>query len=528
MTRKKIGITSLVLLFFLLVARPWRHHVLRAGSTSNLHPLVVAQSADMESLEPDALNSMSSVSIADLLWVRLLRVTPDGRIVPMLAERYEWNDAGTEITFHIRNDMRCQDGSPLTARDVVYTLNRAADPKFGFYGNLPAFIYSAVGFRGARLVDDWTATVSVRGYSSATAGMLAQAYIVCQKEYKTLSKDEATHKVFSTGPYKLVEWQRDDHLTLERNPAYILAEAPFERVVFRVIPEASTRAAELIAGSVDLINNVAPDQESAINNSGTATVQAVSGTRRIYVGFNFAPGFASTPGGAPLQNKAVRQALEYAVDVPQICASLLQFPCQRMSSPIEPQHTNILPYPYEPDKAEAMLDAAGYTRGQDGVRFHVTLQGPKNRYLEDEHVAQAVGQYLSDIGVQTEVQTMDFNSVFAPRARQHQVGPLFLMGNGGAMWSPFFEMSLFPTRMANTNTGEWQNARWDQGLENLRSIRDPAKERAELHAMEEAFRDDAPWLFLYFQPDFYASSARIKFSPRRDELIDVMSMQPVQ
>ena len=102
------------------------------------------------------------------------------------------------------------------------------------------------------------------------------------------------------------------------------------------------------------------------------------------------------------------------------------------------------------------------------------------------------------------------------------------MGNGGAMWSPLFEMSLFPTRMANTNTGEWQNSRWTDGLRHLEQIRDLTQERAELRTMEEVFRDDAPWLYLYFQPDFYAASTRIRFTPRHDERIDVMSIEPAR
>ena len=525
-----VACCSFLILVLLL---PWllREHRSRAsheGAVPKASTLVIAQGADMESLEPDALNSMSSVSIANLLWVRLLNLTADGRMAPLLASGYEWNKAGTEITFHVRQGFRCQNGSPLTARDVAYTLNRAADPRFGFYGNLPAFIYSAIGFRGARAEDATTATVKVKAYSSATAGMLAQAYILCRSEYQPLSQKDATRTVFATGPYTLAEWQRDDRLVLKRNPMYTVAAQPFERVVFRVIPEASTRAAELIAGSADLITNVSPDQASTINASGTALVHPVAGTRRIFVGFNFSPEYASTAEGAPLQKKQVRQALEYAVDVPTICESLLQFPCRRMSSPIELEHTEIPPYVYDPDKAESMLDAAGYRRGPDGVRFHVTLQAPRNRYLQDETVAQAVGQYLSDIGVQTTVQTMDFNSVFAPRARQHQVGPLFLMGNGGAMWSPLFEMSLFPTQTANTNTGEWLDPRWIEGLRRLDSLRDPAQERAELQAMEEVFRDDAPWLFLYFQPDFYAASTRIAFTPRHDEVIDVMAIRPAR
>ena len=80
--------------------------------------------------------------------------------------------------------------------------------------------------------------------------------------------------------------------------------------------------------------------------------------------------------------------------------------------------------------------------------------------------------------------------------------------------------------MANTNTGEWLNDRWTSSLRRLEAIRDPTEERAELRKMEEVFRDEAPWLFLYFQPDFYAASTRIDFTPRHDESIDVMSIHP--
>ena len=520
-----VGIAGLVLLTLLLFRHTPQNH-----SPAELAPedrtLTIAQSSDMESMEPNSLNSASSVNVASLLWGTLLHVTPEGTLVPAMASGYTWNDAGNEITFQIKPGLQCANGEPLTAADVVYSFNRALDPKNGFYGNLPAFVASAIGLLGARQDGDLKATFRLKAYSSQVPGMLAEGYIVCRRDYEPLSLAVAAEHPVSTGPYKLVEWTHDDRIVLERNRNYTLARGPFARIIFRVIPEASTRAAELIADGVDLISNVSPDQTDAITESGTAVVKAVQGTRRMYVGFNLAPSYATTPGGAAIQKKAVRQALEYAVDVPMICSELLHMPCRRMTGPVELEHAHVAPYPYDPDRAEALLDAAGYPRGPDGIRFHLTLQGPRNRYLEDANVAEAVGQFLSDIGVQTRVEAMDFNSVFAPASRRHEVGPIFFMGNGGSTWSSVFEISLFPDKMANTNTGEWFNPEWQAGLRALEDVRDPRGEQAILDHMLEVFRDDAPWLFLYFQPDFYGVGPRIDWTPRRDELIDAMAIKP--
>lgn len=497
-----------------------------SNSVAGASTLIIAQSSDMESMEPNSLNSASSVNVAALLWGTLLRVTSDGELLPAMASGYTWNEAGNEITFEIKPGLQCADGQPLTAADVAYSFNRAADPKNGFYGNLPAFVYSAIGFSGARQKGEFKVTMRVKAYSSQVPGMLSEGYIVCRRSYEALSLAAAAEHPVSTGPYKLVEWTHDDQIVLERNEHYTLTPGPFARVIFRVIPEASTRAAELIAGGVDLISNVSPDQSAMINQSGTAVVKAVQGTRRMYVGFNLSPSFAATPGGAAIMKKEVRQALEYAVDVPMICAELLRMPCKRMTGPVQLDHSHVAPYNYDPEKAEALLDAAGYPRGTDGIRFRLMLQGPRNRYLEDVNVTQAVAQFLSDVGVQTTVEAMDFISVFSPMSRRHEVGPIFFMGNGGSTWSSVFEISLFPDKMANTNTGEWFNPEWQEGLRALEHVRDAKGEQVILDHMLQVFRDDAPWIFLYFQPDFYGVGQRIDWTPRRDELIDVMAIKP--
>jgi peptide/nickel transport system substrate-binding protein len=481
--------------------------------------LVIAQSVDVETLEPDMVNLAASINVLSHVWGSLLSVTPEGDIVPDLAESWSWNDAGTEISFKIKPGLTCEDGETLDAEDVAYTLNRAADPANKFIGHTPGFVYSSIGFVGARAEDPQTAVMQVKGYSSTVPGMVAKIFIHCKDSYEKMSLEEASTHPVGSGPYRLTEWVKDDHITLERSDTYTLGTAPFQKIVFRVIPEASTRAAELIAGSVDIAVNIPPDQMEAVNATGKATVKSVAGTRRIFVGFNFSGNFDGTPGGEAIKNVEVRRALNMAVDVPTICKQLLSTDCERAAGPANQGNPDVKPYPYDPAQAEAMLDAAGFPRGADGVRFSLVLQGPAGRYLNDALVEQAVAQYLSDIGVQTTNDLMEM-SIFSPMAREHRAGPLYLIGQGGATWSAVYDMALFPSRDAPVNNGNWYNEEWQKRWDSLKGIRDPQEERRVVNEMLQIFHDDAPWIFLYFQPDFYGVSNRIEWQPRRDEEID--------
>ena len=199
-----------------------------------------------------------------------------------------------------------------------------------------------------------------------------------------MSKDEAASNPIGSGPYEFVKWDKGSQIVLKKaaNPPI---PTNFENVIWRVIPEASTRTAELIAGNVDMITNASPDQVEAIDASSTAKVAKVQGTRRMYVGFHQGPEFAVTPGGAAIQKPEVRRALQYAVNVPAICENLLNAPCTRMTGIVNPNnaHPNLEPYPYDPEIAEYLLDQAGYPRDANGVRFEITLQAGEGRYLND-------------------------------------------------------------------------------------------------------------------------------------------------
>lgn len=486
--------------------------------------LVIAQSVDVAALEPSLVGSRSEANIFGHVFGTLYKITDDGALEPYFATGYTISEDGTEWTFTLNEGLTCHDGEPLTAEDVAYTFQRAADPANAFTGNTVGFIFPSVGYVDARVESELEVTIITDRAQSQDLrlGLLSETYLHCKDYYESRTLEEVALAPMGSGPYRFVEWVPDDYVLIEAVENFPLQPVNFQQIYWRVIPEASTRTAELLAGNVDIIANVPPDQVDAINNSGSAEVQAVAGTRRMYVGFQFGENFADAPGYDAIQNTAVRVALQYAVDVPTICVTLLGAECERASSMVNPPNNNpnLEPYPYDPAVAEQLLDEAGYPRGEDGVRFEITLQGPRGRYLNDANVVQAIAQYLTDVGVQTNVEILDWASDYLPRVREKNIGPLYFLGTGGSTWSALYDMADLSAPDAGTNYTNWANPEWFELWDSTAGV-DPETEREIINEMLEVFYNDPPWLLLYFQPDFYGVSDRIEWQARRDEKVIV-------
>jgi peptide/nickel transport system substrate-binding protein len=495
-----------------------------AQTTPDENTLVIAQSVDVGALEPSLISSRAEDNIIAHIYGTLYEIAGDGSLLPYLANSYSISEDGKEWTFTLNEGLTCHDGEALTAEDVAYTFQRAANPDNAFTGNTVGFVMPGVGYVDARADSELEVTiVTDRAQSEPLRlGLLSEVYIHCKDYYESISLEEAAENPVGSGPYRFVEWVRDDYVLLEKVEGFPFLNANFDRLVWRVIPEASTRVAELIAGNVDIVANVPPDQVAAVDGSGVASVQSVQGTRRIYVGFQFGEAFADAPGYDALQNQAVRVALQYAVDVPTICTTLLGTECERASSMVNPPNNNpdLEPYPYDPAMAEQLLDEAGFPRGENGVRFETVLMGPRGRYLNDANVVQAIGQYLTDVGVQTTVEILDWSSDYVPRVREKNVGPLFFLGTGGSTWSALYDMTDLSSPEAGTNYTNWQNEEWFELWDQAQGV-DPETERELVNQMLEVFYNDPPWLLLYFQPDFYGVSNRIDWQARRDEFVRV-------
>ena len=481
--------------------------------------IVVGLSADITTFEPGMISSRDNSNIARHIFSSLFALGPEGEHIPELAHTLDVTEDGTGYIYTLNEGLTCHDGESLTAEDVAYTFNRIADPVNRFTGNAPGFVFTSIGFQNAEALDELRVQINIERKNPIAFGLITEINVHCKDSYEQMSLDEAATSPIGSGPYKLASWTRGSEVVLEK----VREPANFERIVWRIIPEASTRTAELIAGNADIITNVVPEQVDAINESGRAEVQIVSGTRRMYLGYNLSEEHAALPGGDAIQDPDVRRALQYAVDVSTICLQLLGVEGERATGLVNIQNANpdLTPYSYDPQLAERLLDEAGWPRDDEGIRFAIRMQAGQGRYVNDVNVVLAIAQYLEDVGLDIELELMEWASVYTPLLRERSMGPLFFLGTGGGLWSPIYDMTDIAQVGSGTNYTHWSDPRWFDRWPDLVNTDDQDEQRAIINEMLEVFYDDGPWLHMYFQPDFYGVSNRIQWTARRDEYIEI-------
>ncbi|MDE2950879.1 MAG: ABC transporter substrate-binding protein [Chloroflexota bacterium] len=458
-----------------------------------------------------------------------------GAIDPYLAHSFTVSDDGTEWTFHMHEGLTCDDGEPLTAEDAAYSFNRMADPANGFTGNSAGFVVASTGFVEARADSELDVTIVARKPQNRAMrlGLYSEVLVHCKDSYEAMSFEEAARNVVGSGPYSLAEWVPGEYMSLKAVKGFGLRPQGFENLVWRFIPEPSTAVAEVITGNVDIYKEFPANQAEAIRNSGMAEARFFPGTTRTYIGFNLnpdAPFRVENPddvGAQAIMRTDVRVALQYAIDTDAICENLLLTTCVRATSLVNPSnadHPTLEPYPYDPAKAEELLDAAGYPRGEDGVRFSLEMPARRLTGAMAPEVVLATAQMLTDVGVQTEAIFQESGDWVAALIT-HDLGPLYFGRTGGSEWSAQYDMADIPGHEAGcgeaeTNYTNWDNDFWCTGWDTLPSLTgDPEAERELEIAMLEEFYNDPPWIMLFAGPRTEAVSNRIEYQSRADYFI---------
>ena len=456
-----------------------------------------------------------------------------GAIDPYLAHSFTVSDDGTEWTFHMHEGLTCDDGEPLTAEDAAYSFNRMADPANGFTGNSAGFVVASTGFIEARADSELDVTiVAAKPQNRAMRlGLYSEILVHCKDSYEAMTLEEAARNVVGSGPYSLTEWVPGEYISMHKIEGFEPRDAGFDEIVWRFIPEPSTAVAEVITGNVDIYKEFPATQADAISNSGVAEARFFAGTTRTYIGFNLnpdAPFRVNTPslGADAIMETDVRVAMQYAIDTDAICENLLLTTCQRATSLVNApnNHPTLEPYPYDPMKAEELLDAAGYPRGDDGVRFSLEMKSRRLSGAMAPEVVLATAQMLSDIGVQTEAIFQESGD-WVSELITHDLGPLYFGRTGGSEWSAQYDMADIPGHAAGgaaaeTNYTHWNNDVWFDGWDALPDLTaDPEAERALEIAMLEEFYRDPPWLMLFAGPRTEAVSNRIEYQSRADYFI---------
>ena len=476
-----------------------------ADGASTKDTIVIAQGTDAISLDPMKHTTFTTQSVLWHIYEPLVTRDATGTYRGVLAT--EWKTLNdTTWQFKLRANVKFQNGDPFTADDVKFTFDRALDPatKNPTRANLTAI-------KRVDVIDPLTVNFVTDGPYPLLLYRLTEvsdsSVIIPAKYLKDKGDDILTKQPIGTGPYTFVSWKKDERLELAANPDYWGAKPKIKHAIFRPIPEAAARIAELKSGGVDLIVNVPPEQVPSLD-SGATKVDTVASDFIMMVVFN-----TLEPG--PLQNRQVRQAINYAIDVDAIVKGVMGGFPQRISVSLAREAfgypKSIQPYPYDPAKAKQMLADAGFPNG-----FKVPFISRSGRYLKDREVVEAIAGYLSKVGVQTDLQFVE-PGVWSDISNKHGRSGLSYPGWSG----PDAELVWYNVLFTGQLQSYYSNKDLDAQLTAGRTTLDDAKRLDAYAKAAQIIKDDAPHLPLFQIPLLYGRNQKLVWTARGDEIIDL-------
>jgi peptide/nickel transport system substrate-binding protein len=470
-------------------------------------PIVVASVSDVSSLDPHLLDiNHPTGSVIWSLFDSLVRRGPDGADLPRLASSWERLD---ELTwrFHLRPDVRFQDGSPFTAADVKFSFDRMNRAPFSALQQL----WAQTTLQEVRIIDDHTIELRTQKPSVTMLYWLEEAFVAPKAYYSAHDAAYLNTHPLGSGPYKLVEWTPGDHVTLTANPAYFGGPPAIKDVVFKVVPDLSSRLNGLATGDIDLALELTPDTITQANTSHSRAVQTL-GLRKLHFGI-------AQHSNAALRDPRVRRALNYAIDVPTMIKSLMHGSTVPLTSVVNPPNADptLTAYGYHPDRARQLLTEAGYPNGFDLDIDFTPMWG------QDKDVSETVAGYLNAVGIRTRLHADEWND-FRRKLTDQAFDGLFYAG-WAALINPPVELVIFTCHQEDNASG-YCDPKYDTLVHAASTEFDVARRKEEIDSAQKMVWDDAYWIFLWRAPLYAGLSNRIEYTLRPDDYLEIYLAKP--
>jgi peptide/nickel transport system substrate-binding protein len=511
--------------------------VLFCHAQASAQTLTIAVGAPVTSIDPHYHNLSSNNALADHLFESLVQTDAQARQVPGLAESWRPVD-DTTWEFRLRRGVRFHDGNEFTADDVAFTIARAANVPnspsgFGIFTRTVAEV---------QVIDPYTVHIRTRSVHPLLPTDLAQVAILNRETHQHAATEDFNNgKVaFGTGPYRFVRYAPGDRIELERNDTHWGPRQPWQRVTYRIMVNDAARTAALLAGDVDLIDQVATADVTRLRADQRVAISEVVGLRLIFLHLNRsrsdASPFVTGPNGEalgrnPLDDVRVRRALSMAIDRAAIVERVMEgaaIPAGQFLPPGTFSHVPGLDPPrFDPDGARKLLAEAGFPNG-----LRVTLHGPSDRYVNDARIIQEIGQMWAHIDVRTTVEPMPWTTFIARAGRQEF--SLFLVGwssTTGEASSPLRSLVATFNRekgFGASNRGRYSNRELDKLIERaLATVDDHAREKLLQDATRLAM-EDVGIIPLHIQKNIWATRRGFVHTARADERTRAMDVAPAQ
>jgi peptide/nickel transport system substrate-binding protein len=416
------------------IARAAALALMVAAGGATAQELTVGLSTPITTLDPHFHNLSPNNAMARHVFETLIRTDEAQRPLPGLAESWKAL-SDTEWEIKLRKGVKWHDGKDFDADDVLATFKRVPNVP-----NSPAsFAVFVRQITDARAVDRHTLRLTTASAHPLLPTDMSSVLILPKSVAETAKTEDfnSGKAMIGTGPFRYAEYVSGDRVVVTRNEAYWGAKPHWSKVTFKMIPSAPARVAALLAGDVQMIENVPTADIPKLKTDGRVALSSAVSNRLIYLhmdsGRDKNSPFVTTADGKPLEanpfrDPRVRRAISKMIDREAIASRIMEGQAVPAGQLLPEQFfgtsRKLKVEKYDPEGAKKLLAEAGYPNG-----FGVTLHAPNNRYINDAAIAQAIAQFMSRNGIPTKVETMPAN-VFFSRGTKLEFS--FLLAGWGA------------------------------------------------------------------------------------------------
>jgi peptide/nickel transport system substrate-binding protein len=406
----------------------------------------------------------------------------------------------------LRKKVRFHGGSPLTSKDVLFSIDRMINDR----KSLQASNFAEV--TGIEAPDDYTVTITTKQPNAVLLERLNNRFIVSHSATEKNGNQLDNYKI-GTGPYKLVSWQRAGNLVLTRNDDYWRAKPEIKEVLFKTVKEEAARVAGLLAGQADAISNLPIEEIERVEKNPRTRVERVQGYRMYFLAMNVTH--------KPFDNRLVRQAFNYSVDPTAILKHIFEGNGYVLNGPLSSNMIGYDPaikrYPYDPKKARDLLAKAGYPSG-----LEVKLYLAPDRHLKGKEVCQVIARQLSESGIKADLVPQEYPIYWGKDGVNGGKLPFYYAGRSAYDADTFYDQ-YFHTGVTK-RTG-YSNLELDKLIEEEQQTGDHKKRVAVLQQAGRIVMEDVPVVPLYTLAEIYGLARNVIWQGNPNNEIIVADMK---
>lgn len=473
--------------------------------------LVIGQAQDVSNFDATQIQDQPGDSVILNVLEPLFRRGPDYKMTNVLAASVENNADKTVWTVKLIPNVKFENGSPMDANAVKFTIDSILDPN-----RKPASITKAkIDYvKSVDVVDPLTVRFNLKTPNNFFVETIATVRVVDPVYYKANTTAFVSKNLNGTGPFKVQSYTPGESIVLVPSPTWRGKKPGLDKLTYKFILDASARVAAIQTGAVDIIRNATLDQLDLLKKDKALTVTTVDQERAIFIGINQTKGF-------PFTDIRFRQALNHAVDVDTIIKTVLRGYAKRIPTILSSKTTGyngeIKPWQYDVAKAKSLISQVGLPAG-----FKVTYMVTTGNHPQDDQVGQAVADYIRAAGVPVDLKVYP-STEFLNIKNASQLTDLWMIGWASGSFEGYDDMSW----IARTKATLWGDQLMtdpvsDGFMQQAAASLDLTQRNRLLGQVQQRFYDQANGIFMYSTVNNYVSRDRVvNWTPPVDDNVSV-------